>query len=166
MTIAPHPLATVPTRSDRGLQRRRRMRLARTRVAQSVQTRLLPTVSAGRRTRRSVCGAANTLTALGVRVDVRRPPVPWPRSRHVVAAEPLGSLGALAVATVLRGEPIRPADEVPVDATVCPLLVRYRLDGQTGYLADADVPRSPAGIAALQGLIVEVHLLSPVPPGA
>jgi hypothetical protein len=164
VTTVPHPLATVPARSDRGLQRRRRLRLARTRLGLSVQTRLLPTVSASRRTRLHVCGAANTLTALGVRVDVRRPAIPWPRTRVVLAAGPIGWLGGLAVATVLRGEPLRPATDVPDDATVCPLLVRYRLDGQPGYLAEDDVPRSPAEIAALRGLVVEVHLLSPVRP--
>ena len=73
-------------------------------------------------------------------------------------------MGALAVTTVLRGEPIRPAVGVPADATVCPLLVRYRIEGQSGYLSDDDVPRSPAEIAAVRGLVVEVHLLSPVPP--
>jgi hypothetical protein len=163
VTTAPHPLATVPARSDRGLQRRRRLRLARTRIGLSVQTRLLPTVSASRRTRLHVCGAANTLTALGVRVDVRRPAIPWPRARVVVATGPIGDLGALAVATVLRGESIRPAAEVPADATVCTLLVRYRLEGQAGYLTEDDVPHSPAEIAALHGLVVEVHLLSPAP---
>ena len=161
MTTAPHPLATVPARSDRGL-RRRRLRLARTRVGLSVQTRLLPTVSASRRTRRHVCGSANTLTALGVRVDVLGPATPWPRTRWVVATSPLGTLGTLAVATVLRGEPVRPAVDVPGDATVCPLLVCYRLDGR--YLSEDDVPRSLTEIAALRGLVAEVHLLSPVPP--
>ena len=164
MTTVPHPLATVPARSDRGLQRRRRLRLARTQLGLSVQTRLLPTVSATRRTRLHVCGAANTLTALGVRVDVRRPAVPWPRARCVVVTGSLGPLGALAVATVLRGEPIRPLADVPADATVCSLLVCYRIEGQPGYLSDDDVPRSPAEIAAVRGLVVEVHLLSPVPP--
>jgi hypothetical protein len=166
VTTLPHPLATVPARSDRGLQRRRRLRLARTRLGLSVQTRLLPTVSASRRTRLHVCGAANTLTALGVRVEVRGPAIPWPRSRAVITTGPIGRLGALAVATVLRGEPISPAADVPADVTVCPLLVRYRLDGRPGHLDDDDVPRSSAEIAALQGLVVEVHLLSPVPPRA
>jgi hypothetical protein len=161
VTTAPHRLATVPAGSDRGLQRRRRLRLARTRVGITVQNRLLPPVSASGRTRRLVCGAANTLTALGVRVEVRGPAIPWPRTRVVVANGPIGPLGWLAVATVLRDEPIRAAAEVPAGATVCPLLVRYRLEGQDGYLHEDDVPRSSAQIAALRGLVVEVQLLSP-----
>ena len=161
MTTAPHPLATVPAGSDRGLQRRRRLRLARTRVGMSVQNRLLPPVSANGRTRRLVCGAANTLTALGVRVEVRGPAIPWPRTRIVVANGPIGALGKLAVATVLRDEPVRAAADVPAGATVCPLLVRYRLEGQAGYLSDDDVPRSSGEIVALRGLVVEVQLLSP-----
>ncbi|MGZ4657877.1 MAG: hypothetical protein ACXVGE_13210 [Blastococcus sp.] len=166
MTAVPHPLATRPARSDRGLQRRRRLRAARTQVGLSVQTRLLPVVSERRRQRLHVCGAANTLTALGVRVRVLGPSIPWPRTRCVVAAGPLGRLGGLAVATVLRGEPVRSATEVPDGATVCPVAVRYRLDGDVDYLPEDDVPTSVAGIAALDGLVVEVHLLPALPPAA
>lgn len=129
-----------------------------------MQNRLPSSVGASRRVRLHVCSAANMLTALGVRVDVRRPPVPWPRARYVVVTGSLGTLGALAVATVLRGEPIRPADEVPMYTTVCPLLVCYRLNGRTDYLAEHEVPRTAAEIAALGGLVVEVHHLAPVPP--
>jgi hypothetical protein len=166
VTTVPHPLATVPARSDRGRRRRRRLRLARAQLRFSVQNRLPSSVSAGRRTRLRVCAAADMLTALGIRVEVRRPPLPWPRARYVVVTGPLGTVGALAVTTVLRGEPIRPADEVPADATVCPLLVRYRPIGQTGYLAEHEVPRTAAEICALGGLVVEVHQLAPVPPAA
>ena len=158
VTAVPHPLATRP---DRGLQRRRRLRAARTQVGLSVQTRLLPVVSERRRKRLHVCGAANTLTALGVRVCVLGPPTPWPRTRCVVAAGPLGRLGGLAVATALRGEPVRAAAEAPEGAAVCPVAVRYRLAGDEGYLPADDVPTSVAGIAALRGLVVEVHLLPP-----
>jgi hypothetical protein len=158
VTAIPHPLATRP---DRGLQRRRRLRAARTQVGLSVQTRLLPVVSERRRQRLHVCGAANTLTALGVRVRVLGPSTPWPRTRCVVAAGPLGRLGSLAVATALRGEPVRSAAEVPDGAAICPVAVRYRLDGE-GYLPEDRVPTSVAGIAALRGLVVEVHLLPPV----
>ena len=166
MTAVPHPLSAIAARSDRGLQRRRRLRLTRTRVRLSVQTRLLPTGSAGRRTRLRVCGAANTLTALGVRVSVVGPSIPWPRTRCVVVAAPLGHLGELAVTTVVRGEAICTATEIPDGATVCPVTVRYRLEGHNGHLPEGDVPSSPAHVAALQGLIVEVHLLPPTAPTA
>jgi len=159
VTAVPHPLTTRPARSDRGLERRRRLRAARTQVGVTVATQLLPVGSARRRQRLHVCGAANTLTALGVRVRVLGPSIPWPRTRCVVAAGPLGRLGGLAVATALRGEPVRTAAEVPADVPVCPVAVRYRLDGEEGYLPEEDVPTSVAGIAALRGLVVEVHLL-------
>jgi hypothetical protein len=158
---APH-LVTVSARSDRGLQRRRRLRLARTRLGLSVQIRLLPAGSARRRTRVRVCGAANTLTALGVRVCVLGPSTPWPRTRCVVATAPLGRLGELAVATVVRDERVHATTEVPHGATVCPLAVRYRLEGKKGYLPEHVVPASLAHVAALRGLIVEVLLLPPV----
>jgi hypothetical protein len=139
--------------------------LARTRVGLSVQTRLLPTGSAGRRTRLRVCGAANTLTALGVRVSVLGPSTPWPRKRCVVVTAPLSRLGELAVITVLRGEPVCAEAEVPDGATACAVTVRYRLEGQSGYLPEDVVPASLADVAALRGLIVEVLLQPPAAPG-
>jgi hypothetical protein len=160
VTAAPHPLATVPTGSDRGLQRRRRLAAARTQMGVSVQTRLLPTGGSRRRQRLQVCGAANTLTALGVRVQVLGPPTPWPRER-VVVSDSVGRLAELAVATAFRGEPVRRRAEVPAAAIVCPVDVRYRLEGSPGYLADDGMPNSLAGIAAVHGLVVEVHLLDP-----
>lgn len=159
MTAAPHPLPTVPAGSDRGLQRRRRLRAARTQVGVSVQTRLLPTGGTRRRQRLQVCGAANTLTALGVRVQVVGPPTPWPR-RRVVVTHSTGRLADLAVATVVRGEPVHHGGDVPPGETVCPVVVRYRVEGRPGYLADGDVPGTVAGIAAVHGLVLEVHLLA------
>lgn len=166
VTAAPHPLATIPAGSDRGLQRRRRLRLARTRLGLSVQTRLFPTGTARRRTRLHVCGAANTLTALGVRVCVAGPTTPWPSNRYVITNAPLSRLGELAVVTVLRDERVHAATEVPAGATVCPLAVRYRLEGEEGYLAADVIPTSLMTIAALRGLVVEVRLLPPVAPPA
>jgi hypothetical protein len=162
VTALPHPLATVSARSDRGLQRRRRLRVARTRVGLSVQTRLLPTGGERRRQRLQVCGAANTLTALGVRVRVVGPATPWPRTGRVVVCAPLDRLGTLALATALRGEDVCAAVEAPAGRTVCSVVVRYRLEGTEGYLPPDRVPRSTAEITALRGLVVEVHLLPAV----
>jgi hypothetical protein len=66
----------------------------------------------------------------------------------------------------MRSEPLRAATEVPDGATVCPVAVRYRLEGHDGYLPDALVPASLADVAALRGLIVEVLLLPPMAPTA
>jgi hypothetical protein len=162
VTAAPHPLTTVPASSDRGLQRRRRFRAARTQVGVSVQTRLLPTGGQRRRQRLQVCGAANTLTALGVRVQVLGPSTPWPRQR-VVVSDSTGRLADLALATALRGEPVSSPTEVPAGTTVCPVTVRYRLEDTDTYLPEDDVPQTLAGIAAVHGLVVEVHLLAPRP---
>jgi hypothetical protein len=162
VTALPHPLATIPAGSDRGLQRRRRLRVARTRVGLSVQTRLLPTGGQRRRQRLQVCGAANTLTALGVRVQVLGPSTPWPRYERVVVSDHAGWLADLAVATALRGEPVCAAADAPAGTTVCPLMVCFRLEGVPGYLRAEQLPSSVGEIAALQGLVVEVHLLDPV----
>lgn len=138
------------------IRRRRRLRLARTLVGHSVRSRLLP---AGERRRQSlrVCGAADTLTALGVRVQVVQPTVPWPRAGRYVISDHVGRLGDLAVSTVVRG--------ATDDGTVlCPVAVRYRVEGQPGYLRADEVPTRTAAILALRGLVVEVHCLPAVDP--
>jgi hypothetical protein len=163
VTAEPHPLATIPSGSDRGLQRRRRLRVARTRVGLSVQTRLLPTGGERRRQRLEVCGAANTLTALGARVRVIGPSTPWPRSGRVVVSDHEGWVADLAVATALRGEPVYRAAEAPTARTLCPLMVCFRVDGRSGYLPAEQLPATVAELAALHGLVVEVHLMDPVP---
>jgi hypothetical protein len=146
-------------------QRRRRLRLARTLVGHSVRTRLLP-AGERRRIRLQVCGAADTLTALGVRVQVFSPAVPWPRTGRYVISDSIGGLGDLAVATAFRGA----TDDGDV---ICPVAVRYRVDGE--YLAPHEVPQRTAAIVAMRGLVVEVHclpalpvldLLAPLTPGA
>ena len=135
------------------IRRRRRLRLARTLVGHSVRARLLP-ASERRRLRLQVCGAADTLTALGVRVQVFQPPVPWPRAGRHVISDHVGRLGDLAVSTAFRGA--RADGDV-----VCRVSVRYRVEGQPGYLAPDEVPQRTAAIIALHGLVVEVHCLSP-----
>jgi hypothetical protein len=132
-------------------RRRRRLRLARTLVGHSVRSRLLP---AGERRRRrlQVCGAADALTALGVRVQVFQPTVPWPRAGRFVISDHEGRLGDLAVATAVLGA----TDDGGV---ICPVAVRYRVEGRPGYLSAAEVPQRTAAIVGMRGLVVEVHCL-------
>jgi hypothetical protein len=151
VTVALHSLPQVPL----AIRRRRRLRLTRTLVGHSVRARLFP---AGERRRQSlrVCGAADTLTALGVRVHVVQPAVPWPRAGRYVISDHVGRLGDLAVSTVVRGA----TDDGTV---VCPVAVRYRVEGRPGYLRPDEVPTRTGAILALHGLVVEVHCLPAVP---
>ena len=150
VTVALQSLPRVPV----AIQRRRRLRLARTLVGHSVRARLLPS-GARRRRRLQVCGAADVLTALGVRVRVVPPPIPWPRSGRFVISDHVGRLGDLAVSTAFLG--------ATHDGTViCPVAVRYRVEGTAGYLAAREVPQRSAAIAAMPGLIVEVLCLPAV----
>jgi len=145
VTAALFPLPQVPLAA----QRRRRMRLARTLVGHSVRSRLLP-AGERRRVRLRVCGAADTLTALGVRVQVFPASTPWPRTGRYVISDHVGRLGDLAVATAFRGA----TDDGDV---VCPVAVRYRVDGR--LLSAHEVPQLTAAIVAVRGLVVEVHCL-------
>ena len=147
MTVALHSLPSVPT----AIRRRRRLALARTVLGHSVRAHLIP-AGARRRQRLQVCGAADTLTALGVRVQVFQPSTPWPRAGRYVISDHVGRLGDLAVSTAVRGA----TDDGDV---VCPVSVRYRVEGRPGYLSAADVPHRTAAIIAMRGLVVEVHCL-------
>ena len=135
-------------------RRRRRLRLARTLVGHSVRARLLPATER-RRERLQVCGAADTLTALGVRVQVFQPAIPWPRSGRYVISDHVGRLGDLAVSTAVRGA----TDDGTV---ICPVTVRYRVEGRPRHLSAANVPQRTAAIVAMHGLVVEVHCLPAV----
>jgi hypothetical protein len=153
VTVAVQSLPQVSV----SLRRRRRLRLARTLVGHSVRARLLP-ASERRRQRLQVCGAADTLTALGVRVQVFQPSVPWPRSGRYVISDHVGRLGDLAVSTAVRGA----TDDGDM---LCPVAVRYRVDGRPGYLPAHEVPRRTVDILAMRGLVVEVHCLAPAGRG-
>ncbi|TFV87237.1 hypothetical protein [Blastococcus sp. CT_GayMR16] len=150
MTVALQSLPQVST----AIRRRRRLQLARTVVGHSVRTRLLP-AGERRRQRLEVCGAADTLTALGVRVQVIPSPIPWPRSGRFVISDHVGRLGDLAVATAFRGT-------TRDGSVICPVSVRYRVQGRAGYLPAHAVPRRTAAIAAMHGLVVEVLCLPAV----
>jgi hypothetical protein len=146
VTIAPQSLPQVSVT----IRRRRRLQLARTLVGHSVRTRLLP-VGERRRLRLRVCGAADTLTALGVRVQVFQPLTPWPRTGRYVISDHVGRLGDLALSTAFRGA-LADGD------VVCPVAVRYRVGDR--YLRPDEVPQRTAAIVAMRGLIVEVHCLA------
>jgi hypothetical protein len=119
-------------------------------VGHSVRARLLPS-GERRRQRLRVCGAADVLTALGVRVQVF-PSASWPRTGRYVVSDHVGRLGGLAVSTAFR--------DTPAGGTViCPVAVRYRLEGRPGYLPADQVPQTTAAVVAMHGLVVEVHCL-------
>ena len=146
MTASPQSLPLAPT----AIQRRRRIQLARAVVGHSVRAHLLPS-SERRRQRLRVCGAADTLTALGVRVQVFPSPT-WPRTGRFVVSDHVGRLGDLAVSTAFRG--------TPTDGdVVCPVAVRYRVEGRPGYLTADQLPQTTAAVVAMHGLVVEVHCL-------
>ena len=150
VTVALQSLPRVSTAT----RRRRRLRLARTVVGHCVRSRLLPS-GARRRERLQVCGAADILTALGVRVHVIPPTIPWPRTGRFLISDHVGRLGDLAVSTAFRGR-------TDVGEVICPVAVRYRVHGRPGHLPPHEVPRRTAAIVAMQGLVVEVHCLPSV----
>lgn len=158
----------VPT-VDAATQQRRRLQLAATLAGLHVRTALVPPHATRRRQRLQVCGAARVLTALGVRVQVVPPAVPWPRTggRLLLDGDP-GWLGDLALVTavprttagwaavcrrVLPGAPTGPAGGA--GSAICPVTLAYRTDAGPLGRAPRDVPE----IVALRGLVVEVRLL-------
>jgi hypothetical protein len=152
---------------------RRLVRLTAALATAHLQARLLPGHAVRRRQRAVVCGAARVLAALGARVHVVQPPVPWPRTggrlRHDGGA---GRLADLAVLTAVPRQTAGWSDVAdrafprrsrlpggPAGRVDCPVVVRYRT--QAGPLLRP--PRGPAEALAIRGLVVEVHLLAPVP---
>jgi hypothetical protein len=75
----------------------------------------------------------------------------WVRT-HLPPAGERRRLGDLAVSTVFRGN----ADGGDV---VCPVTVRYRVEGGAGYLPAHEVPERTAAVVAMRGLVVELHCL-------
>jgi hypothetical protein len=165
LSRAPH-VAEVPAPAApaaRATQRRRRIRLARTLAGVSVRSALLPRGAARSRQRLRVCGSADILTALGVRVQVVGGAVPWPRLGRVVVSDHTGWLGDLALATAAPGTPVigRATRSLPVGSVACPVALRYRT--ADGYLARHEVPRTLAQVTAVRDLVVEVHRLPALP---
>ena len=150
------PSADRPASADRLTQHRRRLHLTATLTAASLRSALLPVRSTRGRARLRVCRAARILTALGVRVRVVQPPVPWPRTERFVVPDSVSWLGDLALVTAVRGVPLAATS---LGAVPCPVAIRYRTPD--GYLDEADVPRTLADVLAARDLVVEVHLQSP-----
>jgi hypothetical protein len=166
--------APVPGRADPLTQRRRRLRWSTTLAGVRARTSLIPAGSVRRRQSLQVCGAAQLLTALGVRVVVVQPSVPWPRNRphRMVVSNDAGLPGDLALLTAVprtthgwayvadRVIPVRTVlravEPAGGDAVLCPVRVTYRTP--TG--PPATPPRTLSDVAALRGLVVEVRLLT------
>ena len=85
-------------------------------------------------------------------MQVVQPTIPWPRAGRFVISDHEGRLGDLAVATAVLGA----TDDGDV---ICPVAVRYRVEGRPGYLSEAEVPQRTAAIVGMRGLVVEVHCL-------
>lgn len=173
MTAAPPRPAVVPLpaahRATPATQQQRRLRYSATLARLRARAAVTP---AGSIPRLQVCGAANLLTALGVRVDVVQPATPWPRDRahRLVVEGTTGLLGDLSLLVgvprttqgwadvadrVLPLRPWRPAAQ-RTEGVECPVSIAYRSD--RGPLLVP--PRSLYDVVAIRALVVEVRLLS------
>ncbi|WP_324275574.1 hypothetical protein [Blastococcus brunescens] len=181
MTAAPPRPAVVPAsgpvalppssgRTTPATQHQRRLRYQATLAGIRARAAVTP---AGSAPRLQVCGAANLLTALGVRVDVVRPATPWPRERQhrLLVENSAGALGDLALLVGVprtaggwadvadRLLPVRTASRAPLrdvtDAVVCPVTIAYR--SATGPLLVP--PRTLDEVVQRRDLVIEVRLL-------
>jgi 1-acyl-sn-glycerol-3-phosphate acyltransferase len=94
---------------DAATRHLRRLRLAGALAGTLAGSLRAPLLGAQGRRRLLVCSAARTLTALGVRVEVRASRLPWPRSgpgHLVVVADRVGWLDGLALLTAVPGTPV------------------------------------------------------------
>jgi hypothetical protein len=176
--VIPRPRRPVRTpaadQADPATQQRRRLHYAAALAGARMRASLLPGASVRRRQAFQVCSAARLLTALGIRVDVVQPGIPWPRHRthRLDVTNGAGLLGDLALLTAVprttngwaavadrvlpAGATLRTAAEPdPEDAVVCPVTITYRT--AAGPLSVA--PRTPAEVIAVAGLVIEVRLL-------
>jgi hypothetical protein len=140
------------------------------------------------RRRAEVCTAAGVLTAIGARVEVHSPRAAWPRpgEGRLVVANRVSRLDDLALVTVLPDlvvRPERPEDDrgigrfaparfsaaVKGGATVCPVAVRYRTEDGTDptalFVGEEDLATAFRRALAVRGLVIQVTLLSALPPG-
>jgi hypothetical protein len=176
--VIPRPRRPVRTpaavQAHPATQQRRRLHYAMALAGARMRASLLPGASVRRRQAFQVCSAARLLTALGIRVDVVQPGIPWPRHRthRLDVTNDAGLLGDLALLTAVprtaagwavvadRVLPARAtlrtaAEPDPGDAVVCPVTITYRT--AAGPLSRP--PRTPAEVIAVPGLVIEVRLL-------
>ena len=166
----------APDGVDPATRRRRRLRFAAALAAARARALLASRGSVRRRQAWQVCSAARLLTALGVRVDVVQPATPWPRHRthRLRITNDAGPFGDLALLTAVprttpgwaavadrvlpAGSTFRTAEPDAADAVMCRVTIGCRT--AAGPLADP--PRTPAEVAAVRGLVIEVRLLPAV----
>jgi hypothetical protein len=175
--VIPRPRRLVRTRAavqvDPATRHRRRLQYAAALAGARMRASLLPGASVRRRQAFQICSAARLLTALGIRVDVVQPGIPWPRHRthRLDVTNDAGLLGDLALLTAVprtaagwavvadrvlpAGATLRTAEPDPGDAVVCPVTITYRT--AAGPLSRP--PRTPAEVIAVPGLVIEVRLL-------
>jgi hypothetical protein len=161
-------------RADVATQQSRRLQFTAALAGVRLRSTLNVASSVRRRQAFQLCSAARLLTALGIRVAVVQPEVPWPRHlpHRLRITNDAGLPGELALLTavprtthdwsavadrVLRvGTPLRPADPLPGGAVECPVTIAYRTEA--GPLAAP--PRTLNEVVAVLGLVLEVRLQS------
>ncbi len=171
MTAAPpRPAVSPPLAADRATPSTQQRRLRYGAVLAGLRARAAVS-RAGSIPRLQLRGAADLLTALGVRVDVVQPASPWPRDRahRLVVEDGAGLLGDLALLVGVprstqgwadvadRVLPVRPSRQVArsADCAVhCAATLTYRS-------ADGPLPKTPRTLddaVSLRGLVIEVRL--------
>ena len=176
MTSAPPRPATVhlppPGRATSATQQQRRLRYQATLAGIRTRAAVMPATSVQRRRALQVCGAANLLTALGIRVQVVQPAKPWPRERQqrLLVENSAGVFGDLALLVGVprtaggwsdvadRVLPVRSAPRSSLrdvtDAVVCPVTIGYR--SAAGPLLRP--PRTLGEVIEQRDLVIEVRL--------
>ncbi|SOE00290.1 hypothetical protein [Blastococcus haudaquaticus] len=163
-----------PGRVTPTTQQQRRLRFQATLAGIRTRAAILPATSVQRRRALQVCGAANLLTALGIRVQVVQPATPWPRERphRLLVENSAGVFGDLALLVGVprtaagwsdvadRVLPVRTTARARLrdvtDAVVCP--VRIGFGSATGPLLVP--PRTLTEVVELRDLVIEVRLLA------
>lgn len=171
---APRPSELVPGRVAPATQQQRRLRYRATLAGIRARAAVSAATSVQRRRALQICGAANLLTALGIRVQVVQPATPWPRERQhrlLVVENSAGVFGDLALLVGVprtaagwtdvadRVLPVRTPSRPPLrdvtDAVVCPVTIACRSGAEPLLLP----PRTVSEVIELRDLVIEVVLL-------